>query len=353
MCRVSVIIPMYNVSAYIGKCIESCISQSFKDMEIILVNDGSSDHTLEIAAGYQEKDTRILLLNQKNSGVSVARNNGIHHAHGKWILFVDGDDWLDANAVKVMYEQAEKYDCDIFIASFYDEYSDHTVKDSFFCRKELEFNNASKMELVKSCIASTSISNPVGRTNAGVPWGKLYKKEFIVKNHCRFQPGLKRMQDAIFNLEAFYTASVIVYKDMPLYHYRLQTDSATNSYSPDFDETAKKVLCAIHDFSVKYDIEKEMEPYYCAKAVKLYLETIKLKYVPGQSGMGCVKTMKSLRKLYREETYTDKFHLSTNKLLGKKHKAANLFLSAHCIFIPYIMVRISYILKQRSLYRQR
>ena len=105
---VSVIVPAYNVENYIGKGIESVINQSFKNIELIVVDDGSTDKTYSIARQYSSKDNRIKVLRQKNKGVSAARNRGIMEASGKYLIFLDSDDWLDENTVEVLVDLQKK-----------------------------------------------------------------------------------------------------------------------------------------------------------------------------------------------------------------------------------------------------
>ncbi len=119
MAKVSVIVPVYNVEKYLEECIESLINQTLTDIEIICINDGSTDNSLKILEELQKKDNRIKIINQKNSGVSSARNNGIENATGEYIGFVDSDDWIDSDYYEKLYNTAKKYNSDIAAGDMY------------------------------------------------------------------------------------------------------------------------------------------------------------------------------------------------------------------------------------------
>ncbi len=111
--KVSLIIPVYNTEKYLRQCLDSVISQTFKEFECICINDGSTDNSLPILQEYINKDIRFKLIDKKNEGVSVARNTGIQNATGKYIVFIDSDDWITKDYIEVLYNTIEKYDCDL------------------------------------------------------------------------------------------------------------------------------------------------------------------------------------------------------------------------------------------------
>ena len=115
--KISVIVPVYNVDRYLEICIDSLINQTYDNLEIILINDGSTDDSKLICEKYLKLDKRIKLINQKNKGVSSARNNGIRNSSGEYIVFVDSDDWVDLDYFERLYNAAKKYDSDIALAT--------------------------------------------------------------------------------------------------------------------------------------------------------------------------------------------------------------------------------------------
>ena len=119
MDKISVVVPVYNVEKYLRKCIDSIINQTYKNLEIILVDDGSPDKCGEICDEYAKKDNRVKVIHKKNAGVSSARNDGIDNATGEYIIFVDSDDWLEDNAIEIMVDKLNEYDYDCVFCNFY------------------------------------------------------------------------------------------------------------------------------------------------------------------------------------------------------------------------------------------
>ena len=118
MCKISVIIPVYNVEKYLKKCLDSICNQTLQDIEIICVDDGSSDSSLEILRQYEAKDSRVKVLTQSNQKQGAARNNGISIAKGEYLGFIDSDDWIDLDYYEQLYNSAKTFDCDIAIADY-------------------------------------------------------------------------------------------------------------------------------------------------------------------------------------------------------------------------------------------
>ena len=124
---ISVVIPIYNVAQYLSQCVDSVLSQSYQDLEIILVDDGSTDECPKICDDYQQKDARIRVIHKENGGLSDARNAGMKKATGEWTLFVDSDDWIDQEAIAKLYQFAIENRCDIVQGNVYYVYADHLL----------------------------------------------------------------------------------------------------------------------------------------------------------------------------------------------------------------------------------
>lgn len=219
MGKVTIVVAIYNVANYLEKCIQSIIDQTYKNIEIILVNDGSSDESLSISQKFKLKDNRIKIVNQPNQGVSVARNNGMGESTGDYIMFVDGDDYLEENIVEALIKSNN--DNDIVICSYKAvKETDFATEECHFFEGDRDFSSA-KMDLYLQLINLSYGQTGNQYTAIGVPWGKIYKKSFLEKHNLRFDKKLVRMQDNIFNMQAFALADSIRYIDKPLYMYRL------------------------------------------------------------------------------------------------------------------------------------
>lgn len=214
---ISVIIPVYNVEKYIRQCVDSVLEQSYKDFELILVDDGSPDNSPAICDEYAQKDTRVSVIHQKNLGVSAARNNGIRHAKGEWITFVDSDDWVDTDYLEKF--ELDKDDADLIIQGL--EYYDNRNGQYF------------KQIKVADCILSGTDSKKLVADNnvlgSGYPVAKAYRK-FIIDKGVLFDTSISYHEDHIFVLNILAVASKIRLSDSVAYKYRyFHTNSSLSS----------------------------------------------------------------------------------------------------------------------------
>lgn len=214
MTKITVIIPVYNVEKYIRKCLDSIINQTLKDIEIIIVNDGSPDNCQSIIDEYAKKDDRIISLIQENGRQGKARNNGLKHAKGEYISFIDSDDYIETNMLEKMYNKAKEEDSDIVICSNYHIYETTNIKESIFIDEEL-------ME--------DSINNKKNKLlNIISPCYKIYKRSLLLNNNISFMEKLY-YEDLAFSLKSLVLANKISYVNEPLYYYIIREGSTMTS----------------------------------------------------------------------------------------------------------------------------
>ena len=207
MAQVSIILPVYNVEPYLRQCLDSIIKQTFKDFEILVINDCSLDNSLQIIKEYQQKDSRIILFNMPtNRGLSNARNEGIKLAKSKYIVFVDSDDWVRKDYLEFLFNNIEKRDCDVFSAGFI-SYNNQTSK--------YTHNKYSHLTL-KAKSNKTLILFP--STNCTI-WNKIYKRDFLLKNNLFFV--LKTCEDCLFFYKLMLCKPKIIFTNEPIYFYRI------------------------------------------------------------------------------------------------------------------------------------
>ena len=204
---ISIIVPIYNAEKYINKCLDSILKQTKKELEIILVNDGSTDNTEKIIKTY--KDKRIKYFKNDNHGIGYSRNFGIKKSTSKYIMFLDSDDYLKITACEELYKKAEKDNLDIVIADFY-----KVVNKNIEEIKLPSFENSSLRD------------NPDIITEFLNPWAKLYNREMIIKNKIKFVEDLK-YEDAPFVIEALDKAKKIGKVNKPLNYYVIHGNSET------------------------------------------------------------------------------------------------------------------------------
>lgn len=220
---ISVIIPVYNVESYLRQCLDSIINQTLKDIEIICIDDGSTDNSLHILEEYKAKDNRIFILKQQNQYAGVARNNGLKIAKGKYLSFLDSDDWFELNMLEEMYKQAEKDQSDIVICDWFN-YNNTT--------KQITPHSANLNKLVFSPIEVKDTLFTISYPN---PWTKLFKRQLFIDNNLHFED-LKRCNDLTCVYTAFAVANKISIVQKPFIYYRSgQTANLTaaRSKSPD------------------------------------------------------------------------------------------------------------------------
>lgn len=221
MDKISIIVPIYNVEKYLEVCLNSIINQTYKNLEIILVNDGSTDSCLDICNKYKIKDERILLINKQNGGLSDARNMGIEVASGKYIMFIDSDDWIDLNMVEILYKVHVKYNACLVQCGFIREFEENEV---------ILDNNIQNtiIKILDNKQVLKSICNTDGVKNI-VVWNKLYRKDLF--DNITFPKG-RIYEDGFTTYKILDKSKRIIDINNQMYHYRQREGSIINS---DFD----------------------------------------------------------------------------------------------------------------------
>lgn len=211
---ISVIVPVYNVAGYIDKCIESVISQTVDDWELVLINDGSKDNSLEICEQYAQKDARIKVFDKQNGGVSSARNMGIEKSTGDYILFLDGDDYLESTLLEDFVNNNSNNDLDLFMFEYSVDYDDKTV----IHKSDAHWYGENDTE--KALINTITTNNRL----IGV---KIYKKSII--GDIRFDESIILGEDTMFAVEVVSNAKTCFFSDKLYYHYYQSANSAVRS----------------------------------------------------------------------------------------------------------------------------
>ena len=218
--NISIIVPIYNVENYLIQCLDSLYSQVTPSMEVILVNDGSTDHSLKICNNYKNKYPNTIIVNKENGGLSDARNAGTAIATGKYIYYLDSDDWLAPNALKQLYDFAEEHLCETVQGNFYYAYSDHLLLDNRYVKEtEIPFT-LSRKEAMKELIKNEYIKN--------FAWGKLYLTSIAKK--YPFQKGVY-FEDAFWQHHIINEVERYGVLPTPLYYYRQRENSISGNFS--------------------------------------------------------------------------------------------------------------------------
>jgi len=219
--KVSVIVPIYKVEKYIHRCVDSILHQSYSNLEIILVNDGSPDKSGKIADRYKEMDSRIKVIHKENGGLSDARNKGMDLVTGEFTLFVDSDDWLDKRMIETMVNKGLKFKADVIQTAFYYAYDDKLLFDNRYYQKSDPSVLLDNKELMHELVKNEKVKN--------FAWGKLYKTELIKKTP--FKTGVL-FEDVFWAHQVMHKVETYLILHEPLVYYYQRDDSIVASYSP-------------------------------------------------------------------------------------------------------------------------
>lgn len=210
MAEISIITPVYNVDKYLSKCLDSILCQTFKNYELIIVDDGSTDLSGRIADSYAKEDSRIKVIHKENGGAASARNEGLKIASGNYVYFPDPDDWLEKDYLNSLYQMAIKSDAELVISGFHMDY--------IFDEKNISFVESVHSNIFDSKTkVRENIHNYFDNMMVAVPWNKLYKKEYLDQYNLRF-PNLK-WDDLHFNLEVLKNINSVAILDSCGYHF--------------------------------------------------------------------------------------------------------------------------------------
>lgn len=254
MPKVSIIVPIYNAEKYMEKCIDSILNQTLNDIEVILVNDGSTDNSSKIADEYAKNDRRIKVIHQENSGPSVARNNGIKTAIGKYIGFVDSDDYIELEMYEKLFNIVDAKEVQVAMCGYNEIHAYDNTK--IIVKSNLISNKIYSKEEIKKDIISTFCKNK----NYGFYslWNKIYLREWVVKSKLEIDENRDHGEDWWFNINMFSTLDSFICLKEPYYNYiHINSNSLMFKYRENqfdlFLDGRKKLLSIIPEEFIDYE----------------------------------------------------------------------------------------------------
>jgi glycosyltransferase involved in cell wall biosynthesis len=328
--QVSVIVPVYNSAQYLSECLESVLSQSFKNFEVICINDGSTDNSLEILKQFQNKDSRIKIIDQENQGVSTARNAGLKIAQGKYVGFVDSDDTIEKDFFGKLYDTAERNNAD----AVYSKIS--SIKVFPFKHEVLKGGDITK-ELIPLFLREDGLNSVCN---------KIFLNRTIQNHQISFPVGIKHGEDAQFNIHFLVHANSISFLEYCGYHYREVDGSATRNiikhdylqriievYQTDWSEIIGDVISF-----------KELEKL---KKIRLINSVISLVYIYGNKGNEFTdsKRFSKLKQIVKNNTIVSVFSdpkIKGELCLGRYSNAIFENIRKQNIFLLYLLTQYSY-----------
>ena len=317
--KVSIIIAAYNIEKYIEKCLESVVNQTFKNIEIIVVNDGSTDSTLEQIESFKEIDQRIIIINQKNMGIIEARKAGFKVASGEYVLFIDGDDWLDVKAIETLYKISEKEKYDIIQYGYLIAYEDGRFKNGFNSNVEMEISGHDFLEMLLK-----------GELNINI-WPKFIKRNYIVKNNICFPNKISYGDDLAISISLALHEPKVYITNTCLYYYYQRNTSITHIVSEKILEITdvilfiKKILIEsglFERYQKEFEYMAYMHSYYFKKnLIYLYENELSKKIFSNWKKLNIsMSNNKYYKKIYEKDTFKAKIMAKIcerNYYLGK------------------------------------
>lgn len=320
----SIIVPIYKKEEnQVRKCIDSLINQQYRNIEIVLVDDGNEFKLSKICDEYRKNDKRIKVVHQENKGVSNARNSGIRVSNGDYIIFVDADDWIDNQCCKVINDILIKENYEIIAWAYTKEFYNNNQKINFY-RKTLLFDEEkNKLEFDKYNMKLIGFSTM-----------KAYSKELITNNY--FNENLTNGEDVEFNFRIFKNAHKILYLNYNWYHYRIQKNSAVRRYNPNIIEYYDKTLLEIKK-NINKNLQQEKNFYYSFLAICFLM--ICLNYIFNNKNR-YIKNRKKLKNLLNRKQYKDMIKNIKMIKLPITRKMAIIFSKFHLYFFVYLIMKV-------------
>lgn len=257
---VSVIIPIYKVEKYLDKCIQSVAQQTYKNLEIILVDDGSPDNCPQICDEYTKKDSRIKVIHKENGGLMSARQAGLKIACGDYIGFVDSDDWIEPDMYAHFADAIAKYNCDIAVCEFFYNYPERQQESVQSLKKPFYTKNELMREIYPTMIFAGRFYDYGVMPSC---WSKIYKKDLLEKHLPLVDTDITIGEDAAFTFPCMLDAENACYIDKALYHYRINKKSMTQEYSKDLHSKILIPYNTLREYLNKscYDYSAQLDYY--------------------------------------------------------------------------------------------
>lgn len=325
MFKFSIVVPIYNVEKYIGKLIESLENQTLKDVEIILVDDGSPDSSGSICDKYAETDNRIKVIHKPNGGVSAARNDGMKVATGEYIMFCDSDDWLPIDALEKLYNEGVRTGADIVIGDVIQTFTNDTEKrfrfyEHNFVTEDKDF--VTKMiaaDFHPSYCPMPALEGPA--FGYGGPWNKAVRLSMLREKGIEFDVRVKGIfDDILYTAHILANAKKIAYIQDPVYYYRIIPTSITRTYKANVLEINDAIFNSWNEFIAKYGTTTKWEKPYAAMVIRRLDDAIRLFIASLRNESSIPDRIKVLKNLVNQQPYANAINQVEASRMIKRHR---------------------------------
>ena len=334
---VSIIVPIWNAEFFLEKTIESVIMQTYKKWELLLIDDGSTDHSLEICYRFSNNDNRIRVFSKANEGVSRTRNFGIKYARGEWLYFLDSDDWIETDCLEKAVKKAENTNADILCWNFYYNFKDRERKARDIYPWEQTLNEPE--ELICTIMFPRYDEKERGRYLGTIQnlWSKLIKAELIVKNQIMFEDSMIIGEDSFFCAKCFKVANSFVFVNEYWYHYRENEFSANRRYREDAMDIYKKSMEAFANLMCPYIADIEYATCYMGLIWSYVNRVLDKKTVNIENREPLAVKLVELKTFLNESEIQKVFCLKVDKSIFRKDQKIMLcFIKYKCVYLLYL-----------------
>lgn len=264
--KISIIVPIYNVERYLPKCLDSLVNQAMSDIEIICVNDGSTDGSLDVLNDYASRDKRIVIINQDNAGVSIARNNALACVKGEYYMFVDSDDWLDLVTCEEAYKVITENEADCLMFSYTKEFGNHKIINHIFEEDFILWEGETVKEKFHRRLfgpVGNELSQPQNMDIIVSPCMQLFKTSKFAGVRFVDIREVGTFEDGLYQMVIYNDCNRFVYIDQPYYHY-LKTNEAsiTTRYKADLYEKWQHLYDIINEYISTWELGKDYMTAY-------------------------------------------------------------------------------------------
>lgn len=301
---ISIIVPIYNAEQWLEKCLDSLLGQTYRDIEIICVDDGSQDRSASVLADYSIKDYRIKVIRQDNKGLSLARNRGMEEAQGEWLMFVDSDDWIDTTTCEKAIKLATSHKLDVVLWPYMREFSNGEKKSRPLMDRDklIDEDNIQSLHRLMIGPVGRELSDPTLLHSWGTVWGKLYSRRVIGQTQFVDTKIINSAEDGLFNIEVFARVKRAFYLNETLYHYRKsQKKSYTGKYRPYLNEGWRNLYAIIADVITSKNLPSD---FYEALNSRIVLGLIGQGLNECKSSRDRRGKIEALEQIITQHTYT-------------------------------------------------
>lgn len=333
MCKISLVAPVYGVEKYIDQFLDSIRKQTFKDFEVILVDDGSKDNCPRILDEFINENVRYKVIHQENSGVSEARNTGLEHISGEYVYIVDSDDWLEPTALEVLWKEAERSGADIIYGDWVRERN--TGSERLYCfPAPFVTEDSGTIQTLQFAVNNQNYRVKIARPEfseirhlGGAPWRGMVKASLVAENNLRYDSYVKGLgDDILFSLHLYEYVKKVAYVQSVIYHYRIIDTSYSHGFKANYLENVEKIFEKQETFLKENNKDQfAWSAYY--NRVLIYLLSGMQRYFGNKENPNSKdKSYKEFKALLKTEPYHAAIQNSELKYMGAKKMWVTTFL---------------------------